>query len=93
MAEFDFAARLGAFRNFRVAIINVCLGGEDVIQAAHGSRTALKNIRDPSESNHGPYEQSEVSIEGNERAEGNLAAEKLVAALPKDDGNVVPMRA
>jgi len=46
MTEFDFATRLGAFRNSRVAIIDIRLGREDVIQTAHGSRAALKNIGD-----------------------------------------------
>src|SRR6266446_498090 len=85
MAEFDFAARLGAFRNFRVAVVNIGLGGEDVIEPAHGSSAALKDIRDPSKGDHGPDEQSEISVEGNQRAERNLAAEELVAALPEDD--------
>src|SRR5207302_2153995 len=57
MAEFNFAARLGAFRNFRVAVINIGLGGEDVVEAAHGSGTALKNVSNPSEGDHGPDEQ------------------------------------
>src|SRR5437899_2207394 len=85
MAEFDFAARLGALRNFRLAVIDIGLGGEDVIEPAHGSGAALKNICDPSESDHRPDEQGEVSVEGNQRAEGNLAAEKLMAALPQHD--------
>src|SRR6267378_3472001 len=68
MAEFDFAARLGALRNFRVAVVNIGLGGEDVIEPAHGSRTALKNVGDPSESDHGPDKLREISVEGNQRA-------------------------
>src|ERR1700687_1515983 len=82
MTEFDFAARLGAFGDFRVAIIDIRFGGEDVLQTAHGSRAALKNICDPTEGNHRPDEQSEIAVEGDESAERNLAAEKLVAALP-----------
>src|SRR6266576_811632 len=85
MAEFDFAARLGALRNFRVAVIDIGLGGEDVIEPAHGSGAALKNVGDPSEGDHGPNEQSEVSVKGNQRAKRDLAAEELVAALPQHD--------
>src|SRR2546430_13022176 len=85
MAEFDFAKRLGAFGNFRGAVVNIRLGDEDVIEPAHGSGASLKNIGDPPEGDHGPDEQSEVSVEGNQRAEGNLAAEELVAALPQHD--------
>src|SRR5438876_102649 len=85
MAEFDFAARLGALRNFRAAVIDIGLGGEDVIEPAHGSGAALKNVGDPSEGDHGPNELPQVSVESNQRAEGNLAAEKLVAALPQHD--------
>ncbi len=82
MTEFDFAAGLGAFRDFGIAIIDIWFGGEDVIQPAHGSCAALKNISDPTEGNHGPDEQSEITVEGDESPEGNLAAEELVAALP-----------
>src|SRR5437867_6373314 len=83
MAEFDFAARLGAFRGFRVAIIDIRLGREDVVEPAHGSRAALKDICDPTEGDHRPDQQGEIAIESNESAERNLPAEELVAALPK----------
>src|SRR5439155_6431761 len=36
MAEFDFAKRLGTFRNFRLAVIDMGLGGKNVIEPAHG---------------------------------------------------------
>src|SRR5258708_31281167 len=85
MTELDFAARLGPHRDFCAAIIDIRLGGEDVIQPAHGSGAALKDISDPSQGDHGPDEQGEVTVEGNERAKGDLAAEKLMAALPKHD--------
>src|SRR5712692_3458443 len=82
MTEFDFAARLGAFRDFRVAIIDIRFGGEDIIQPAHGSRAALKDICDPSKGDHGPDEHGKVAVESNQRTQGNLAAEQLMAALP-----------
>src|SRR5271169_5189322 len=85
VAEFNLAEGLGANRNFRVTVVNIRFGSEDVIQTAHGSRATLKNIRDPPESNHGPNEQGEIAVEGHQRAEGNLAAEELMAALPQND--------
>src|SRR6266851_9166016 len=85
MTEFDFAERLSVFRYFRVAIIDIRFGGEDVIQPAHGSSAALKNICDPSQGDHGPDEHGEVAVEGNQRTQGNLAAEELMPALPQDN--------
>src|SRR6202521_4954158 len=85
MAEFNFAARLGAFRNFGVAIIDIRLGREDVIEPAHGGRAALKDICNPSKSDHGPDEHGKVAVEANEGTEGNLAVEELMAALPQHD--------
>src|SRR5438552_4215278 len=83
MAEFDFATRLGACRNFRLAVIDIGLGGENVIEPAHGGGAALKNICDPSEGDHGPDEHGKKPIEGNESAEGNLVAEDLMTTLPQ----------
>src|SRR5216684_9138143 len=83
MAEFDFAARLGALRDFRVAVIDIRLSREDVVEPAHGSRAALENICDPAEGDHRPNQQGEIAIESNESAERNPAAKELVAALPK----------
>src|SRR5439155_3464907 len=85
ITEFDFAARLGALQDFRVAIIDTGLGRKNVIQPAHGSRATLKNICHPSKGNHGPDEHGEVSVESNQRPQGNLAAEELMAALPEHD--------
>src|SRR2546430_17319802 len=44
-----------------------------------------KNIGHPTKRNHGPYELVEIEKEGNQRAKRDLAAKKLVAALPKDN--------
>src|SRR5258708_12561040 len=85
MGKFDFAGRLGGFGEFRVAIIDIRLSREDVIQPAHGSRAALKDICNPSQGDHGPDEHVEITVEGNERTQGNLPVKKSMAALPQHD--------
>src|SRR5712664_3510495 len=85
MAKFDFAARLGVFGDFRVAVIDIRFGREDVIQPAHGGRATLKDICDPSQCDHGPDEHGEITVEGNERTERNLPVKELMAALPQHD--------
>src|SRR5713101_3451814 len=85
MTEFDFAAGLGAFRDFGIAITDIWFGREDVIQPAHGSCAALKNISDPTEGNHGPDERVKINVECEESPEGNLTTEEFVAAVPMQD--------
>src|SRR5260370_36369074 len=82
MAKFDFAARLGVFGDFRVAVIDIRFGREDVIQPAHGGRATLKDICNPSQGDHGPDEHGEITVKGNERTARNLPLKALMAALP-----------
>src|SRR6266699_3042442 len=44
---------------------------------------ALKNICHPSERNHRPHEQRQISVKGNQRAERNLPTQQLMSALPQ----------
>src|SRR5260370_42232357 len=64
MTELDFAARLGPHRDFCAAIIDIRLGGEDVIQPAPGNGAALEVISDPSRGEHWPAERGAGTVEG-----------------------------
>src|ERR1700736_5095057 len=66
-----------------MAIIDVGLGGENVIQPPHGGRATLKNIGDPAESDHRPDELCKVPVKSDQSAERNLAAEQLMPSLPQ----------
>src|SRR6266403_4748947 len=85
VAKFDFAGEGGVWSDGGCAVVDLRLRAEDVIQAAHGGGAALENVGDPAESDHGPNEQAEIAIEGDQGAERNLAAKKLVAALPENN--------
>src|SRR5882762_5120196 len=85
IAKFDFAGNRCAGSNPGIAVIDLRLRAQDVIEAAHGSGATLKNIRDPAESDHLPDQQAKKAVESNERAKRYLAAKKLVAALPQHD--------
>ena len=85
IAKLDFALRCGIFREDCRAIVDTGFRRQNEIQAAHGSGATLKNIGHPTERNHGPYELVQIEKEGNQRAKRDLAAKKLVAALPKDN--------
>src|SRR5260370_16550996 len=84
-AEFDFAARHGAFRDFCATIIDIGFGGKNVIQAAHGGCAALKDICNPAEGDHWPDELVKKAVERHECAQRSLAAEEVVAAFPQHD--------
>src|SRR5256885_1361343 len=80
--KFNFAPRHYVCRNFRSAVVNTRLRRQDVIEPAHRSRAALKNVCHPSERNHRPYQLSQVAVKRDQRAERNLSAQKLMTALP-----------
>src|SRR5260370_41764466 len=71
MTEFDFAAGLGAFRDFGIAIIDIWFGGEDGIQPAHRNCPSMKNISDPTQGNHVPEGPSEITVECDDSPGGN----------------------
>src|SRR5579862_4736022 len=85
MAKFNFTSGLFIGRHFCAAIVNLRFSGENVIETAHGSGAALKNIGDPAESNHRTHENGKVPVKRDERPKGNLPAQKLMAALPEHD--------
>ena len=49
-------------------IVDLRLGAEDVIEAAGAGGSALENVGDPAQGDHGPDEQSEIGVEGDQRA-------------------------
>src|SRR5712664_3204032 len=85
IAKFDLAGDRSIRRNGGAPIVDLRLRAEDVIEATHGGGAALKNVGDPTESNHRPDQQTEKTVESNEGAKRNLAAQQFVAALPEDD--------
>ncbi len=68
IAKFDFAGNRCAGSDSCIAVIDLRLRAQDVIEAAHGSGATLKNIRDPAESDHGPDEKAEKAVERDEGA-------------------------
>src|SRR6266446_1355599 len=85
VAKFDFAGDSGVGRDLHEAIVDLRLGVEDVVEAAHGGGATLENVGDPAESDHGPNENAEEGIESDQGAERDLAAKKLMATLPEDN--------
>src|SRR5579871_6785346 len=83
IAEFDFAGDFRLFRNGRVAVVDLRLRVQDVVEAASAGGAALENVGDPAERDHWPNEEAEIGIEGDQSAERNLTAQKLIAALPE----------
>ena len=69
IAELDFSARRFTRGNFGVAIVNLRLRREDIVQASHGRRAALKNIGDPTKRDHRPDQEREIAIERNQTAQ------------------------
>src|SRR5713226_2254310 len=85
VAKFDFAGDGGVRRDLHEAVVDLRLRAQDVIQAAHGGGAALENVGDPAEGDHGPDQKAEIAVERDQGTEGDLAAKKLMAALPEDD--------
>ena len=69
----------------RGAVVDLRLCFENVIEAAHGSGAALKNVGDPTQRNHRPNENAEIAIKGDQCAERNSAGQHEMAALPEND--------
>src|ERR1043166_5747369 len=84
-AEFNFAGKGRVGGDGGVAVIDLRLSVENVVQAAHGGGATLKNVGHPAEGDHGPDEQAEVAIEGDQGAERDLATKQLVPALPQNN--------
>src|SRR5713226_7415310 len=85
VAKFDFAGDGGVRRDLHEAVVDLRLRAQDVIQAAHGGGAALENVGNPAEGDHGPDQKAEIAVERDQGTEGDLAAKKLMAALPEDD--------
>ena len=60
--------------DFREAVVDLRLGVQNVVQAAHGGGAALENVGDPAKGDHWPDEEIEVGKESQERTERNLVA-------------------
>ena len=98
MAEFDFAAH-GRFRapwrrgrHVRESSMEG-LASQNVVQPAHGSRAALKNIGDEPERDHGEDQLDHVGVKGHEFAERNLLADHLPPPNHSTSTNVMPISA
>src|ERR1700687_15726 len=85
VAKFDFAGDWGVSGDGGVAVVDLRLRAEDVIQTCHGGGAALENVGDPAEGDHGPDQKAEIAIESDQGTEGDLAAKELMAALPEDN--------
>src|SRR5207245_10719008 len=82
-AKFNFSRRYGVGRNLGLRIIDAWLCRKNVAKPTHGRCAALKNICHPSERNHRPHEQRQISVKGNQRAERNLPTQHLISAMPQ----------
>src|SRR5437879_6186931 len=83
VAKFDFTGERGIGSDGSVAVVDLRLSPQNIIEPAHGGGAALENISHPAESNHGPDEQAEIAIERDQRAKRDLAPKKLVTTLPE----------
>src|ERR1700680_4145751 len=83
VAKFDFAGDGYAGSDGGIAVVDLRLCVEYVVEAAHGGGAALEDVGDPTESDHGPDEHIEVKEEREERTNGKLMAEYLMAAFPE----------
>src|SRR4029077_3367114 len=85
VAKFDSAGNGGVRRDLHEAVVDLGLRAQDVIQAAHGGGATLENVGDPAKRDHRPDEQIQIKEECEERADGKLVAQDLMAALPEKD--------
>src|SRR5713226_4163426 len=74
IAEFDFAGDGCVGGDFREAVVDLRLGVQNVVQAAHGGGAALENVGDPAKGDHWPDEEIEVGKESQAPTERNLVA-------------------
>src|SRR5208283_3972332 len=68
VAELNFPIDPRFLRNLCVPVVNLRLGGQNVIQPPHGCRAALENIRHPAQRYHRPHQKIQIGIERNQRA-------------------------